>query len=195
MFDHKELIERFLQSELPINAATHYGVEILPVVSQPVPNGSWYWKVLGVYHLLPEENLGMRNLFLEVIDTEGTRMQSEIAWRWEGQQPHEKPRPVLLDKPDNEPGGNIALDFGQTVTAWVDGTIPSEAVAKVHTRHPDEPMGNSIGHHSFFVVWQLTKRGGNLPPIDPPPEPDCEGALVLIAQLSKLIDEYYETLE
>jgi hypothetical protein len=182
VFNYRDIIDKFVRGILPTNAAEAYEVEILPV---PVPAGEWYWKVLGVYHLTPDENRGMRNLFLETIDADQKRLRSEIGWRWVGQKPSEKVRPVVLDKPLDEPGGNIAMDFGQTISAWVEGSVLSEIVAAVHTRHPNELGGNTVGHHSFFVVWQLTQRGGEVPT----PQPK-EPAHKVLLEIKVIIDKY-----
>ena len=51
---------------------------------------------------------------------------------------------------------------GQVTTVWIaDPARPSDAVENLHTRHADEagPGGelwNSIGHHSFYIQYQLT---------------------------------------
>ena len=59
---------------------------------------------------------------------------------------------------------------------WVGGLgTKSDTVTGVHTGHADEETGNTWGHHSFYIVWQL--MSGDVvpePPIDPvdPPQPE-----------------------
>jgi hypothetical protein len=61
------------------------------------------------------------------------------------------------------------MHFGQVVSVWINGTRPdaqdkSDQVENIHTAHPDEPLPdgtllNSVGHHSFYVVFQRTRKG------------------------------------
>jgi hypothetical protein len=163
----------------PINDAAAYDVRI---VQADVPEGETYWQVIGVHHLTPEENRGKQNVFLEALDEDGRRVRDPFAWAgwtWEGRRPEERADPVPLDKPANEPANNIVMYFGQIVSVWLnglapDGTDPSDQVQNLHTNHPDEPgpggeLWNSIGHHSFHVVFQRTRQGdadgGGEPPV------------------------------
>jgi hypothetical protein len=186
MFNFSQYVTRWANKQIPINDAVRYGVSIAPASVQP---GQWYWKVIGVHHLTPAENSSMRNLFLETVDASVSRTRSYIGWKWEGQKPTEKSNPVALDKPGNEPGGNISLDFNQTVSAWVEGALPSEAVVGVHTRHADEPGGNTVGHHSFYVVWQLTPFGVDAPVPELPAPSTAQEVLMAI---SRLLEAYYK---
>jgi hypothetical protein len=75
---------------------------------------------------------------------------------------------VPLDKPDSEPAGNIAMFKGQIVSVWMNGlagdaTDKSDRLENIHTNHPDEPLPdgelwNTIGHHSFYVIFQRTRK-------------------------------------
>lgn len=167
-----------------------YGVEVIPAV---VAEGESYWRVIGIHHLSPEENMSNRNVFMEALDEQGKRVKNVWAgWTWEGIQGHERADPTPLDKPDEEPAGNISVGSNQKVTVWIkgarDGNDKSDRVAGLHTMHPDErlPDGrllNSLGHHSFYVVWQRTKKAGTvtppvvvippvvIPPVEPMPGP------------------------
>ena len=154
----------------PINdAADKYGVKI--VAAADVADGETYWRVIGVHHLLPRENFSEHNVFLEVLDEQGVRIKKPqiwAGWTWEGRQPNQPANPVPLDKPDNEPIGNIPMFFGQIVSVWIDGDSPtaqdkSDRVEGLSTDHPDEPLPdgtvlNSVGHHSFYVVFQRTRK-------------------------------------
>jgi len=153
----------------PINDAEQkYGVQI---VTAEVAEGETYWKVIGVHHLLPRENFSNHHVYLEALDEAGLRIRNPLAWAgwtWEGRRPDERADPVALDKPDTESAGNIAMHFAQTVSVWLkglsrDSNDKSDKVVNLHTRHPDEPLPdgsllNTLGHHSFYVVFQRTRK-------------------------------------
>jgi hypothetical protein len=180
---NQRYLENIAAGGEPINDAGTYDVRI---EQADVPEGEPYWRVIGVHHLTPEENRGKHYVFLEALDEEGRRVRDPFAWAgwtWEGRRPEERADPVPLDKPANEPANNIVMYFGQIVTVWLNGLVPdaadpSDRVENLHTNHPDEPgpggeLWNSIGHHSFYVVFQRTLQGddggGGEPP--EPPEP------------------------
>lgn len=154
----------------PINDAEEkYGVRITP--AQNVAEGETYWKVIGVHHLFPRENFSNHHVYLEALDENGNRLKNPFAWAgwtWEGRRPSERADPVPLDKPDYEAAGNIAMHFQQTVSVWIkglnrDANAKSDQVVNLHTRHPDEPLEdgsllNTRGHHSFYVVFQRTRK-------------------------------------
>ena len=184
-FDFQTYNQRYLENIAgggqPINDAAAYDVRISQA---EVPDGESSWRVIGVHHLTPEENRGKQNVFLEALDEEGRRVWDPFAWAgwtWEGRRPDERADPVPLDKPANEPANNIVMHFGQIVSVWINGLAPdgadlSDRVQNLHTNHPDEPgpggeLWNSIGHHSFYVVFQRTRQGDDGGGIEPP-EPD-----------------------
>jgi len=196
MFDHYQYQQQFVENHKegnpPINDAIEYGVAIEPCRPE---EGEFYWKIIGLHHLTPEENVGKHNLFMDVLDAAGGRVEPffEVDWTWEGRRPDEAAPPVRLDKPQNEPGGNLSVWINQTVSAWVtDDNECSDTIGNVHTRHADESGGNTVGHHSFYVVWMLAEAGEEPdPPLPPLPEPsdDCEKVLL---QIKELIDGYFE---
>jgi len=52
-------------------------------------------------------------------------------------------------------------------------TLPSDRVENLHTKHADEPgpngeIWNSIGHHSFYVIFQRTRQGATPLIVEPP---------------------------
>ena len=167
------------------NQATDYGVIIQ---TADAPSGALYWKIISVRHLSPAENCGRHNLYLDVIDEAGQRVRNpdlRVAYTWEGRRDQEAALPTPLDKPANEPAGNLDLYQGQIITAWLQGDdLPSDRVVGVHTAHPDEPaeqgnQGNMRFHHSFHVLFQRTVQdvvqagpdgttNGNQPPAPPP---------------------------
>ena len=103
-----------------------------------------------------------------MIDSNGKRLNEEIEWGWEGQKPNQITRPVKLDKPINEPAGNISLDWGQVVWARVKGKS-SDKVIGITTNLPDEgpEHWNTIGHFSYFVVWMYYEGRVIAPPVIP----------------------------
>jgi hypothetical protein len=153
-FNHQSYNQIYLKNiqagGAPINDAAAYGVR---VVEANVPPGTPYWRIIGLHHLLPAENVGMHNIFLEALDENGRRVRNPIAWggwTWENRQPNERANPVALDKPDYETAGNIAMFFGQKVSVWINGrqpnaTDPTDKVENLHTAHPDEqgPAGKT----------------------------------------------------
>lgn len=158
----------------PLNDAAHpYDVRIKPAAN--VAEGETYWRVIGIHHLTPLENFSNHHVYIEALDEEGRRIQNPIAWAgwsWEGRQPQERADPVALDKPDYEAAGNIAMFFGQTVSVWLkgqnrDGNDKTDTVENLHSRHPDEPLAdgrllNTLGHHSFYVVFQRTRKAATV---------------------------------
>lgn len=180
MFDHKKWIGDFLENP-GYNDAVKYGVFI-------VRNDDAPWKVIGVHHLTPNENRGNHHIFIDALNESGKRVKSAtIEWDWEGRGADEKkPNPLRLDKPVNEVPNLQFYSAGQIISIWhPDG----ESVLDMRCDYPDEfgPNGevwNSIGHHSFFVVFQKVKQGiqipkpiPSLPPDVPSPPPVQPGAM------------------
>ena len=172
-FNHHQYNTDYLmnarENRAPINDAVQkYGVRI---VEADVAEGETYWKVIGVHHLLPRENFSKHNVYLEALDESGQRVTNPIAWAgwtWEGRRSNERADPLPLDKPPYETAGNIAMHFGQIVSVWIkglgrDANDKSDRVENIHTTHPDEPLPdgsllNTLGHHSFYVVFQRTRK-------------------------------------
>jgi hypothetical protein len=164
----------------PVNDAESYGVRIVPAAD--LPPDQLYWRIIGVHHLEPLENWSNHNVYIEVLDEAGLRVQGVWAgWDWEGREDWQRADPVPLDKWESEPAGNITMHGGQVITAWLSdlarvGVRGSDRIENVHARHPDEPLEdgrlfNTIGHHSFYVVFQQTPAPGDEPPPVPEPEP------------------------
>jgi len=173
-FNHQAYNAIYLESahagDPPPNDAEKYEVEI---EAAAVDVGEKYWKVIGVHHLKPNENWGNHHVYLEALDEDGNRVLNPIVWvgwTWDGRRPNESAPPVPVDKPDTEPGGNIAIGKNQIVSVWINGRKPdasdkSDRVVGIRTTHPDEPLPdgtlhNTWGHHSFYVVFQETVKSG-----------------------------------
>lgn len=153
-----------------MNTAGAYDVTITPAIVDP---GQAYWRAVQVRHLTPAENRGRHHVFVDIVDAAGRPVRNEllrIGWTWRGRRPDEPAPPQPLDKPLDEPAGNVDLaSTNQVTTVWIaDPVRPSDAVEGLHTKWPDElgPGGetwNSMGHHSFYVQFQLTAADGSDP--------------------------------
>lgn len=170
----REQITRFLNhvketGQAFDDAGARYGVRIESI---DVPTGTVYWRAIGVHHLTPEENDFNHHIYVEAVDESGQRITGPHAWAgwtWEGRGSNEEARPQPLDKGAGEPAGNIPMDKGQHVAVWIaglaqDGADKSDRVVNLHTAHPDERTAsgallNAVFHHSYFVVFQRTRKG------------------------------------
>jgi len=152
-------------SRQPANDAANYAVSIAPA------GPGTAWRCIGAYHLKPTENNRRNNVFIDVLDEAGNRTrQPQIAFtRWIDAAIELR----KLDKPNDEPAADIPIDKGATITLRVADAFPSDSVGNIHTRWADEGVNalNSIGHHSFFVCFQLRRRNVITPPIEPPTVP------------------------
>jgi len=167
-FQHTTYNQQFLrhiaQTDTAANNAATYDVRILPAEVEP---GASYWRIIGVHHLKPSENRGRHHAFIDVLDEDGHRVTDPnlyVYWSWKGRTPDQKAPPKPLDKPATEPAGNLPIQRGMELELWIQGDgSPSERVQNLHARHADEPaangeLWNSLGHHSFYVVFQRTRR-------------------------------------
>jgi hypothetical protein len=148
-----------------------YGVTIQKANVQP---GEEYYQLVEVQHLSPQQNNGMHNLFLDVQDAQGKRIQGAkfAVGNIDGSVVY-----PIVDKPDNEPGTNYVLWPKDIVWAEVaDGQ--SDRMVGVHTQHPDEDVehptewghpGNTVSHHSFYGRWKKAIAGAVVPPVVVPP--------------------------
>jgi hypothetical protein len=175
-----------------MNDAVAYGVTKHYCQSSP---GSF--RYIGIHHLTPSENVGNHHVFLDILDEQGKRLTNmQIAYTWEGNRPDEVAPNVAMDKPAEEAGGNIGLGMGQIVTVWVDAPA-SDRVAGLSTMHPDETeagmeyAGNTLGHHSFYVVFQ---RYGAAPTPTPVPTGDCAVYIARIKQLEAALTDAQSTM-
>lgn len=147
-----------------LSNTARYGIQLQPAMVAPAQR---YWRVIGIHHLTPEENQGRHAVYVDVVDEAGNRVHNpnlRLRWGWEGQRPDEQTVPKPLDKPDSEPAANLDLYKGQHLWVQIEGDgLPSDRVCNCHTNHADEPgphgeTWNSIGHHSFYVLFQCTSQ-------------------------------------
>jgi hypothetical protein len=141
-----------------VNDAQDYGVAITAAVVAP---GSWYWQVVRVHHLTPEENRGNHHIYVDILDPmlgdgsnpNGARVYGARARvTWDGGE-----QIITVDKPQNEPGTNFPMWKWQVCAAEALGLpgleLPSDRVTGMHTGHPDEAPGNTLFHHSFSITF------------------------------------------
>lgn len=162
------------------NDAEPYGVSV--VRQEPNEQGV-KWAIIGVHHLTPDENRGGHQLYVEMLDEQGQRVQPVgwLTYTWDGIQEHELPTPpIRADKPDHEPKGHLGVWANQTIHLRCHGTSydanqpdadgGSDWISGVHTRHADEGVEggprNTYGHHSFYVIYQRK--------VDEPPPPPLQ---------------------
>ena len=146
----------------PLNDAEAYGVMVEPVKVAP---GQWYWRVVKVHHLSPEENHGNHHIYLDVLDPAlpdaanglgGRVFGARLKVTWDGGESI-----VTVEKPFGEPGGNFPMWKAQDCAVAALGLegheLPSDRVTGLQIRHPDEVPGNTWGHHSFSVLFVRTQ--------------------------------------
>lgn len=168
MFDYRVYLNAFLADY----RAGRFTNDSVAQVDRTLTRPSY--RIIGIHHLTGDENRSKRNLFMDVVDATGNRLKEKIEWGWEGQKPGQHPNPVALDKPFNEPAGNISIDWGQKIWARVLGK-DSDKVLGVTTQLPDDGPWNTLGHHSYYIAW-VWNEGGVSPP-DPPTPDEYERGL------------------
>jgi hypothetical protein len=95
------------------------------------------------------QNRGNRNLYVDVLGTDGTRRYgAKCHLTFAG-----RSADLTIDKPTNEPGTNAPMYTGNTYDIEASG-MPSDKAAGFRTEHPDEEAGNTWGHHSFMVTFR-----------------------------------------
>lgn len=155
---NRQFLEKVKRNEPPFNNAAKYGVEIKELADTTVPlNSKQYWRVIGIHHLTGAENMGNHHVYADVLDGDGRRInQSRLVLN----QGNAAPLYAVVDKPANEAGTNFPLWSSTRASVSVsyppNSPLPSETAAGIRTDHADEEIGNTWGHHSFYVVFQLT---------------------------------------
>ena len=139
------------------NDAAKYKVDIkfLPSIERPA-DAKQYWHVIGVHHLSGAENMGNHHVYCDVLDESGKRINGARLTLLQAGSP---PVFAVVDKPASEAGTNFPLwkaDRATVAVVWPDSPLPSEQVTGLSSAHPDEEVGNTLFHHSFYVVFQRT---------------------------------------
>jgi hypothetical protein len=155
---NQEFLTKAQNKEPVYNDAGNYSVDIKFLPGIEVPEGAkQYWHVIGVHHLTGTENLGNHHVFCDVLDENGKRVNGARLTLMQGSA---LPVFAVVDKPANEPGTNFPLfkaDRATIAVVWPDAApLPSEQVLGLSSAHPDEQVGNTLFHHSFYVVFQRT---------------------------------------
>ncbi len=154
---NEQFLEKVREKEPVYNdAAVKYKVGINFLRDIEVPeDATQYWRVVGVHHLTGAENMGNHHIYADVLDEEGKRIDRARLVLF---QENTAPVFAVVDKPVTEAGTNFPLwkaDKATVAVAWPDdGPLTSEQVTGLSTGHPDEEVGNTLFHHSFYVVFQ-----------------------------------------
>lgn len=152
------------------NEAERFGVAIVPAAPDALSGAEYYWRVSSVFVPAGAMNAGKHNIYVDAYGLDGKPLRN-IEARVLPQFGSEQPYTLKLDKPVTEPGTNVPMFSQQTYAVEMAG-YPSERVTGMHTRHPDEGPGNTWGHWSFHMVFDLTPvPSGATPPPEPEPEP------------------------
>jgi hypothetical protein len=150
-----DFINRCLNSDHLINDAANYGITVQPVV---VGESVTYARILGVRHLLPDENNGKQHVFIDVLKSDGSKAFGTHLTIRNGN----IKTTAVIDKPDPEPGTNAPMWWNDTLDIEV-ADMPSDEAFGFNTRHNDEPPGNTLGHHSYHLVFLIAtgQQSGN----------------------------------
>jgi len=179
----QEFIIHWEQTQTADNRAAAYDI----VINQPpIEDDQKYWACIGAYHLTPDENSGKHVLYLEAMDENNNRVfGTAFKWGWEGQGPDEPSPDLIDDKPPNELV-NLVIWANQIIWTGVRDEIPSGEVKNVRSTHPDEPPGNTWGHHSFYVAFKRVEGNDGGEP--EPPEIECGEIQKLVKNALKRIE-------
>lgn len=145
-----------VRSDEPIfNNAHRYGIRVRQLGEISLPLGATrYWRVIGVHHLTGTENRGNHHVYADILDEDGERINGAKLILKQNEAP---PEFAVIDKPPHEPGTNFPMWSNTRATVAVHyDDLPSEEVCDLRTDHADEEVGNTWGHHSFYVVFQRT---------------------------------------
>lgn len=167
--DYNRIFLSKVMSKEPIfHNAERYGVAIKNLYEISVPLGvQKYWRVVGVHHLSGSENMGNHHVYCDVLDEDGRRINGSRLVLKQG---NTAPVFAVVDKPANEAGTNFPMWSSTRATVAIDDALPSESVTGLRTDHADEEIGNTWGHHSFYIVFQRT-----LMPVEDDKEPGDQG--------------------
>ena len=113
------------------------------------------WKCVFVHALSNEEEQGAHNVYIDMVDEGGRRLQPtaalSIEYGWDGMQSNEKPPLAPLEKLSPVKRDVGEWFRGQRLWVGVKDVIGSD-IAQNFTSDPD-------GHQSFYVVFQRQSKG------------------------------------
>jgi hypothetical protein len=148
---NQQFLAQVRNNQAIINNAAKYGVQVQPISN--LGAAQQYWRVVGIHHLTGPENMGNHHTYVDVLDEQGKRINgARLVLKQEGAAPVF----AVVDKPANEAGTNFPMWSNTRATVAVESALPSEAVTGLRSDHADEEVGNTWGHHSFYVVFQRT---------------------------------------
>jgi hypothetical protein len=154
---NQQFLDKVEQSEPVYNdASAKYKVDIKFLSEIDAPDdATQYWRVIGVHHLTGAENMGNHHVYCDVLDEEGKRINGSRLVLTQGDA---DPVFAVVDKPAHEAGTNFPLwkaDRANVAVIWPENNpLSSEQAVGLSTGHPDEEVGNTLFHHSFYVVFQ-----------------------------------------
>lgn len=145
-----------------------------PVIT-PYTGSGPYWRACFVHHLTGAENVGKRNVYVDLVDKRYNLLNpaaygAKIGYTWEGQRPEERTPPAPMDKQPPEPAGNVVLFAGQVTTVYISSGYPSDWVGNLRTSglpelDTDGESGNYQGHNSYYTVYMLDRLESESPPV------------------------------
>lgn len=186
---NEQAIAYFDEHNLALNQAIEYweqvGDQALPkpeiLPTDGIEPGREYIAIIGLFHITGEENRGNSHLFIDLIDGQGNRIYTHtpplyLYYGWEGMTTEQErtTAPVRIDKPLNEPGGNIGITWPQVIYGFHINNFGCDRFRGIHIRYPDDGPGNNQGHHSHYIVLQKRIFQGETPPDPEPPDPEPE---------------------
>lgn len=168
---------RFINLDSPLtNTGAYARIERAPA--------GMAWRVACVYHLPPDINGGMHNVFVDCIDT-GDRWAStaglKVGWTWAGRRDNEPAPPRSFEKNPPEPRAQIDMYRGQVTSLWIEDSLgaPSDKVHGLHTNVENGVNGNTYGHNSFVVLFKMSSLGNIVTPPTPGPDEPTQPPLTL----------------
>lgn len=151
------------------------------------------FEIALLHHLTPEENQGSRNIYVDIVDAQGHLLRGlplRIGWTWEGRRADEAAPPYALDKPANEPAGNVPLFMDAKTAVWLqtaDGHVASERVHWLSSKRQDGVTGNTMGHNSYYIIFRERDLSA-VRPVDPKPvDPVVVEPMPALVELQALV--------
>jgi hypothetical protein len=163
---NRQFVDKVQRNEPIYNNTERYGLTLKQLKDITVSlNSKQYWRVIGVHHLTGAENMGNHHVYCDVLDGTGRRINQARLILEQGSS---APQFAVVDKPANEAGTNFVMWSNTRATVSIsypaNNPLPSESVTGLRSDLPDEEIGTTWGHHSFYVVFQLTNIPKSAPP-------------------------------